>query len=66
MNIKPIWAFGLAALLVASVPSPAQSQQHFIIATGAEPDSFDITAGFFSHQLCHLAQHRRSAQGLQR
>jgi peptide/nickel transport system substrate-binding protein len=47
--MKPIWAFGLAALLVAlaSVPSPALSQQHFIIATGAEPDSSDITAGFF-------------------
>jgi hypothetical protein len=29
------------------VPSPALSQQRLIIATGAEPDSIDITAGFF-------------------
>ncbi len=49
--MKQIWAFGLAALLVtlASVPvsAPALSQQRFVIATGAEPDSIDITAGYF-------------------
>lgn len=47
--MRRIWAFGLAALLVTlgSLPAPAQSQQRFVIATGAEPDSIDITAGYF-------------------
>jgi peptide/nickel transport system substrate-binding protein len=44
-----IWAYGLAALLMlwGAAPAPAQDQKPFVIATGAEPDSIDITAGFF-------------------
>jgi peptide/nickel transport system substrate-binding protein len=39
----------LAALVLmfGAGPAPAQDQQRLVIATGAEPDSIDITAGFF-------------------
>jgi peptide/nickel transport system substrate-binding protein len=42
--------FYLATILLAAVgasPVPAQTSQRFIIATGAEPDSIDITRGIF-------------------
>ncbi|HEX4111324.1 MAG TPA: ABC transporter substrate-binding protein [Stellaceae bacterium] len=42
-------AFGLAALLLlfGAARASAQDTHRFVIATGAEPDSIDITAGFF-------------------
>jgi peptide/nickel transport system substrate-binding protein len=47
MKLRP-WtmAVGLAALLAAGA-AQAQSDKPFVVATGAEPDSIDITAGFF-------------------
>ncbi len=44
-----IAAFGVAALLTLAgiAAAAAQSPDRLVIATGAEPDSIDITAGFF-------------------
>ncbi len=47
--MKRFFALGLATVFMAAggMPAPAQDQQRFVIATSAEPDSIDITAGFF-------------------